>query len=286
MPRVKSTPPPPPPSPETKSSDVELKFVPIDKIVPNDFNVNTQDTATFSRLQDEIAEIGFIDPLQVVPLEGGTYMILGGEHRWKAAKALGYEKLPCTILTHDKWKDTDLLEFVHLRLNILRGKTDPEKFVAFYTQMAQKHGEDSLQRLMGFTDQKAFQKMVGWVNKGLRKSLPKEMHKKIDQVTQEAASMEELTRVIQDLFQEYGDTLSQSFMVFSFGKQKHLFVEMDQRMRKAMDRVVDCCKVTKVDINEFLAPLVESLLKEATKRAEDHKAAVAAQSSTTDEHNF
>jgi hypothetical protein len=250
-------------SADPKKRNIDFKWVPIDQIIPNSWNVNTQDEITFNILQDEIAEVGLIDPIEVVALEEDVYVILGGEHRWRAAKNLGFEEVPCILLTDTKWKDQDLQKFVTVRLNVIHGKVDSDKFVVLYNELAQKYGADSMQRLMGYADTQQFQKMLGWVKKGLKQSLPKEMGQQIEDATKEVKSVADLSKIIQDLFNKYGETVNQSFMVFTYGKQQHVYIAMDAKLRKSMDRVMECCRFTGQDINDFLRPIFDEFTKKA-----------------------
>jgi hypothetical protein len=254
--------------PAEKKRPIDFKWVPIDRLVPNSWNINVQDDITFNLLQDEIAEVGMIDPIEVVPLEDDVYVILGGEHRWRAAKNLGHEEVPCVLLTDTKWKDQDLQKFVTVRLNVIHGKVDSDKFVVLYNDMAAKYGADAMQRLMGYADTQQFQKMLGWVKKGLKQSLPKAMAQEVDEATKDVKSVQDLQNIIQELFQKYGDTLGLSFMVFTYGKQQHIYVSMDAKMRRSMDRVMECCRFTGQDINDFLRPLFDEFAKKAAVEIE------------------
>jgi len=247
----------------TSTGRVELKHIPIDLICPNSWNPQSQDEITFQRLVDEIRDVGFLDPLEVVPLDDGTYRIIGGEHRWQAAKVIGLEELPCSVLVDAKWQDEDLQKFVTVRLNVLKGKLDPEKFAKLYGEMATKYGADALQQLMGYTDTKAFQKVVGDVKRGLKKSLPKDLQDEFDEKAKEAKTVEDLSNILQHLFAKHGDTVNLSFMVFSFGKQEHTYVQMNRQTKKALDKVLAYCRHANEDINDFLAPLIEEAGKQA-----------------------
>jgi ParB-like chromosome segregation protein Spo0J len=268
----------------------DLKHVPIDLLVPNDWNPQDQDEATFQRLVDEIVENGFMDPCEVVPLEDGRYRIIGGEHRWMAAKAAqkGLEEagkpdaakeldeLPCIILTGDRWKDEDLQKFVTIRLNVIRGKLDPEKFLKLYEELADKYGAESLQTLMGYTDAKGFQKLVDGVRKGMQKALPKDLQDEFEDRAKDAKTAEDLQRIIQMLFAKYGETVDQSFMIFTYGKQEHIYVQMNKDMRKAMDKVVVFCKMTCQDINDFMVPITQAYMKAALEALEKGEKAPSA----------
>jgi ParB/RepB/Spo0J family partition protein len=238
----------------------QLGYLPLDKIIPNDWNPQEQDESTFNRLVEEIQEVGFIDPLEVVPLDDGNYRILGGEHRWKAAKQAGLTEVPVSILTDVKWQSEDLQKLVTVRLNVMRGELNPEKFLKLYNEMVRKYGKDPIQNLMGYTSSEKFQKLVGASMKALKKALPKEMHGAVDAAGKEAKSVEDIAKIVQEMFAQYGDTVNSSFMVFTHGKQQHIYIAMNKKMRHAMDKVVAYCKLTKEDINDVMVPITEAYM--------------------------
>lgn len=247
----------------------DLDYVPVDRILPNDWNANEEDEITFDALVDEVSETGFIDSLTVVPMDDGTFRIIGGEHRWMAAKASGAQEVPCLILRGEKWKDEDLQKFVTVRMNVIRGKLNPEKFARLYEEMAAKYGAEQLQKMFGFVDKKAFKKIVKGVTKAAKQSLPKELHGEMDEKAKDAKTVDDLNTIVQEMFQKYGDTVGHSFMIFTHGKQEHIYIQMNQKMRKAMDKVILYCETTATDINDFMVPLVQSFTKEAMVRLDD-----------------
>jgi ParB-like chromosome segregation protein Spo0J len=240
-----------------------LAYLPVDDLIPNAWNAQTQSEDVFLRLVDEIAEVGFIDPIEVVALEDGRSRIIGGEHRWMAAKKAGLDEVPCVVLQGKKWNDVDLQKFVTVRLNAIRGKIDPAKFAKLYEEMAGKYGKEALQALMGYTDAKAFSKVVDGARKGLKKALPPDMVKEFDKAAKDAHTVEDLQKIIQMLFAKYGDTVEKSFMVFTYGKQEHIYVAMSRPMKKAMDKVVGYCKVSGADLNEVMAPIAHECMQKA-----------------------
>lgn len=242
---------------------IDLKWISVDQIVPNPDNPNQEDEATFELLKDEIAEVGFIDPVQVVPIEDGMYMLLGGEHRWRAAKELGHDEIPCALLTDAAFQERDLRRFILVRLNVIKGKLDPEKFLRLYKELKEKYGEEPMQRLLGYSNSKEFQKMLGWVKRGLKDSLPKEMNADVEKALKETKTMADVGSVIQELFQKYGDTVAQSFMVFDYGKSKHVYVTLNAKSRRALDRLVDAWKMLKCDVNDQMLPVIEEFAKRA-----------------------
>jgi len=243
----------------------ELKHIPIEKLVANPWNPQNMDEAMFTRLVDEIKENGCTAAIQVVALEDGNYRIIGGEHRWKACQAAGVDEVPCTVLIGKRWQDEDLQKFETVRLNVIGGKMNPEKFLKLYQEMADKYGKDALQQLMGYVDTRQFQKLVGDVKRGMKQSLPKEMHAEFDEKAKEAKTVEDLGTIIQTLFAKYGDTVQQSYMVFTFGKNEHVYVQMTRPMKKALDKVLNYCRESGADINEFLAPILDAAALKAVE---------------------
>lgn len=253
-------------SDEPKRGYVQLT-VPTDSLEPNAWNVQVQDEATFTRLREEIRKVGFIDPIQVFPKEEkGKYVILGGEHRWKAAMAEGLEEIPVIVLTDEKWNDEDLRKMVSVRVNILKGKIDNAKFAKLYNELATKYGADALQAAFGFTNAKAFQKLLGDISKGL-KGLDAATQKKFNESAKEAKTVEELTSILNDLFAKYGDTVDQNFLVFTHGKKQHIYISMDHKLKSSMDKVIEYCKLAKADINEILNPIAADLAKHVDELA-------------------
>jgi hypothetical protein len=257
-------------------SKIDLKFIPIDLIHCNSWNPQGQDEITFQRLVDEIRDVGFLDPLEVVPMDDGTYRIIGGEHRWQAAKIIGLDELPCAVLSDSKWQDEDLQKFVTVRLNVLKGKLDPEKFAKLYGEMATKYGADALQQLMGYADTKGFQKIVGDVKRGLKKSLPKDLQDEFDDKAKEAKTVEDLSNILQHLFAKHGDTVNLSFMVFSFGKQEHIYVQSDKVTKRAVDKILAYCRHSNQDINDVLGPILQSAAVSLLKELDTSKKAAKA----------
>jgi hypothetical protein len=246
---------------KNKSGTLRMEYVDINKIEANSWNPQEMSKIEFERLKKEIAEVGFIVPIQVVPLENGNFRILGGEHRWSAAKEIGMTEIPCSILLGPKWEDEDLSKFVTVRLNLISGKLDPVKFATLYDEMAQKYGQEALSELMGFTDAKAMAKVLGGVKKELKKVLPKSMHGAVDAATKEAKSINDLGNIVQMLFSKYGDTVNQSFMIFTYGTQEHLYLSMSPEVKTSMDTVVEFCRTTGQDLNTVLGPSLEALSK-------------------------
>ena len=81
----------------------DYEVIPIDLIDNNAWNPNSMDSKDFVRLCEEIREVGFLVPIQVVPTDGGRYRILGGEHRVAAGKEIGMDGIPCVVAQGKMW---------------------------------------------------------------------------------------------------------------------------------------------------------------------------------------
>lgn len=246
------------------------KLIPVDELEPTVGNPNELKGEDFDRLVQEIKEVGFIDFPQVVPIVDGSYRIVGGEHRWRAAKALGMKSIPCVVLSDVRWQEADLQMFVTVRLNMLRGKTNPEKMVAIYKRMAEKYGEKALRGMFGYTETDAWRRLVKSVKQGLRAAgLPKSAQDKFEKNVEEATGAQDLSSILNHLMNQYGDTLEYSFMIFSFGGKEHLYVAMSKKTKKVMDRIVEVCRAWGLDMNEVVAEVSEKWLEAAEDRERD-----------------
>lgn len=247
----------------------ELRFIPVDSIVPNDWNANEQDEGTFDALVEEVAETGLIDSLTVVPLNDGRYRLIGGEHRWMAAKAAGEDEVPCLVLMGEKWQNEDLQKFVTVKLNMLKGKLNPEKFVKLYNEAAEKYTAQELQKAYGFTNKNALNKILRGATKAAKQALPKEMHAELEEKARDAKTVDDIGRIVQEMFAKNGETVDKSFMVFTYGKQEHIYVAMSNSTRKVMDKVLLFCETSGTDLNELMEPVLKEHLINAMRELDE-----------------
>lgn len=68
-----------------------ITVVPIDSILPNDYNPNRQSERDFELLCRSIEEDGYTQPIIV---RRDSNKIVDGEHRWRACKVLGWTEIP------------------------------------------------------------------------------------------------------------------------------------------------------------------------------------------------
>jgi ParB family chromosome partitioning protein len=72
--------------------------VPVELLKPNPWNTNVVSPENERRLEESLKRFaefgGFFKPVTVRTLPNGTLEILGGQHRWEAARRLGIKEVP------------------------------------------------------------------------------------------------------------------------------------------------------------------------------------------------
>lgn len=81
----------------------ELRELPVEVIRPNpDQPRSTFDPETIRELAESVGAAGVLQPVIVRPLANGTYELVTGERRWRAAREAGLERIPAVIRDHDE----------------------------------------------------------------------------------------------------------------------------------------------------------------------------------------
>ncbi|MBO4913784.1 MAG: ParB/RepB/Spo0J family partition protein [Oscillospiraceae bacterium] len=79
------------------------------------------DEESLSELADSIREHGLLQPINVRRLSGGSYQIIAGERRWRAARLAGLTEVPVIIIEADDRKAMEIA----LIENLQREDLDP-----------------------------------------------------------------------------------------------------------------------------------------------------------------
>ena len=80
----------------------ELRELPVELVRPNPNQPRKAfDDAALQSLADSIRERGVLQPVLVRPVPGGTYELVAGERRWRAARLAGLETVPALVRAGD-----------------------------------------------------------------------------------------------------------------------------------------------------------------------------------------
>lgn len=104
------------------------------------------DDAALGELADSISQHGVLQPIVVRQVPGGSYKIVAGERRWRAARLAGLDQIPVLV------KDISEQQAMELALieNLQREDLDPVEEAAGYRQLMDR---------CGYTQETAAQKL-------------------------------------------------------------------------------------------------------------------------------
>ena len=80
----------------------QMAEIAVSEIIPNPTQPRTQfDDEALQELASSISQLGIIQPITVKKGDGGKYIIISGERRWRASQMVGLETLPAYIREAD-----------------------------------------------------------------------------------------------------------------------------------------------------------------------------------------
>ena len=109
--------------PEAATEDIgELRELPVELVKPNPKQPRTRfDPEALAGLAASIETSGVVQPLLVSPLPDGSYELIAGERRWRAAQQAGLAKVPAIV------RDSERAERLQVALieNMVREDLNP-----------------------------------------------------------------------------------------------------------------------------------------------------------------
>ncbi len=129
--------------------NAELR-VPIERVLPNPEQPRRHfDTVKLADLAESVREKGIIQPLIVRPdpKTDGSYQIVAGERRWRAAQKVKLHEVPVIVR---EFNDIEVLEVAIIE-NIQRADLNPVEEAAGYRQLVEKfgHTQEKLAQALG-----------------------------------------------------------------------------------------------------------------------------------------
>jgi ParB family transcriptional regulator, chromosome partitioning protein len=121
--------------PRPFKGDDSLFEVEIDKVLTNPFQPRTNfEEDAMQELANSIRELGIIQPITVRKTENGTYQLITGERRLRAAKIAGLTSIPAFVRTAD---DQGMLEMALVE-NIQREDLDSIEVAISYQRLIEE----------------------------------------------------------------------------------------------------------------------------------------------------
>ena len=107
-----------------REREQELRELPIELIAPNARQPRRHfDEDALQALADSLGVRGILQPVLVRPVAGGTYELVAGERRWRAAQIAGLERVPALIRARD---DAEAIELALIE-NVAREDLEPDR---------------------------------------------------------------------------------------------------------------------------------------------------------------
>ncbi|WP_104105099.1 ParB/RepB/Spo0J family partition protein [Nocardioides sp. 616] len=133
--------------PPLAASGAYFKELPIGAVRPNQWQPRQVfEEEALSELVHSITEVGLLQPVVVRETEPGSYELIMGERRWRAAQQAGLELIPAIVRETD---DSDMLRDALLE-NLHRSQLNPLEEAAAYGQLLEDFGcthEELAQRI-------------------------------------------------------------------------------------------------------------------------------------------
>jgi ParB family chromosome partitioning protein len=105
-----------------QQSDEQLRELPVELIAPNPKQPRRRfDQESLEALAGSLGERGVLQPVLVRPRPGGSYELVAGERRWRAARIAGLQSIPAIVRERE---DAEALEAALVE-NIAREDLNP-----------------------------------------------------------------------------------------------------------------------------------------------------------------
>lgn len=267
-----------------EKTDKLLRFakLPLGLLMKNEANPNKMKPREFDLLCDNFNRTGWTDPALARPLDydvlaaiaakhegdekaiiaamekaGVKLRIVGGHHRYDAATFLGFESGPVTVIMDPDFDD-EQETFQIVRMNAIHGRLDPQAFLKMYEGLAEKYSDEVLQDAFGFAEEAEFKRLITQ----MAKSLPdKAAQDKFKEAAKEIKTIDGLSKLLNEMFTKYGDTLPYGYMVFDHGGQRSMWLRIEGKTMKALDIIADICIEKRRTVDDVVGTVLQLIAK-------------------------
>lgn len=261
--------------------------LPIELLVKNEDNPNKMSPREFDLLIDNMERTGITDPILCRPLDlaatsdcqaavkkgdhaalvelfrqrGLQFRIVGGHHRFDGAAYLGFDDVPATVILDPEF-DVDQERFQLVRMNAIRGKLDPNAFFELYQQLSDVYSDEILQDAFGFAEEAEFRRLIEQTAKALPDP---QLQKKFKEAAAEVKTIDGLSKLLNEMFSKYGDTLPYGFMVFDHAGQRSVWLRIEGKTMTALDLIGTLCIDNNRTIDDVLGGILQLIAKGGLK---------------------
>lgn len=124
-------------APQALQSTTSIQELPLEKIAPNPDQPRKHfEQEALEELAASLKALGLVQPITVQALPSGSYQIISGERRWRAAQMAGLKTLPAYIRTT---QPSELLELALIE-NIQREDLNAIEVALAYQQLTEQYG--------------------------------------------------------------------------------------------------------------------------------------------------
>jgi len=130
----------------------EIKLINVNEIRLNKYNPNIMEPELMTQLSERMKEEGILQPIllrNVKPKGKTKYEVVDGEHRYLAAKKIGYEEVPTIVL--DKKLPEAIISSINM--NKLRGEFDTLKLAEVIHTLHETYSMEELEEKLGYTSE-------------------------------------------------------------------------------------------------------------------------------------
>lgn len=233
------------------------------------WNPNEQDTATFNAQVASLKADGMVEYPVVIPHpeQPGKYLVVSGNHRAKAAMALGWEQIPVVVAAD--W-DEAKGKAMAVTMNVIRGRINPVKFTQIAKEFVDKYGKEATRELLKIPTQDAFDKLY----MELRRTLPPAVTAQLDAKRKNLKTVKDLASVLEEIMARSSGSVQQSFVIFSYAGREHFYLAMTAEIKRMVWRLKHVAVATQRDMNDVLLQAMKEGWFSVTEGVEDTEVGV------------